>query len=275
MSGTALTGSHVASLKNTARSHWIAKDGLMSLKYNYFKPAYHEGGVNTCDNDNGILYLVEYYWLCKSQNYIGGTDHIQFVHCLNRLADVDGIYNRNPGRTERHQSHDDYVAIVAGSVLFGTDHAMQIISAGMKTGFTFDNQNPGTFNIKRWRQGADIAFYKMATTNAPTMWNFIWFVGKILHNTTQFGALARGKHISEPLLNWLRLKSIELVEKRDGKIIRARKFMFMYKILGYARDFWIWRLKRATNGKGIELVFKRYFLQEGHPNAHLSSGIVY
>lgn len=108
-------------------------------------------------NENGILFLVEYFILLDMLGQLTSEHANIFKQIVNDLEIEDGIYDR--GKLDRYGeqpvrsiSHDNISAISAGSYLFGTEHARQIADYGLKHFFVYDNNgqeylpmNPGNY----------------------------------------------------------------------------------------------------------------------------------
>lgn len=108
-------------------------------------------------NENGILFLVEYFILLDMLDQLTSEHANIFKQIVNDLEVEEGLYDR--GKLDRYGeqpvrsiSHDNISAISAGSYLFGTEHAKQIADYGLKHFFVYDNNgqeylpmNPGNY----------------------------------------------------------------------------------------------------------------------------------
>lgn len=239
------------------RQLYLAQDGLMKLTPENQRPPFPGRRLTTADNDNGILFLA--YCEALLRDPILTKSETNLV--IERLQVLPGLYNRNPGRDERHESHDNYVGIMYLSTRYGLNHSKHILDYGVRNGFTFDNVVPGRFNLRRWRQGKDIAFYKLCNGFMPTPIQTFWLLGSIL-----FNAFQKPEKSSENLMCWLRLKTLDLVKVEDPYLNVALKFL---------KHIWIKALIRKTSSKGLEKLMEIYFRDPNHPCRILSKNVLY
>jgi len=249
---------------------FVAPDGLMNLNSGKFHESYEEVGVETCDNMNGILYLAEFHLLLKTHRLIDIEDAFRANDAIEMIQEKPGYFHRNPGRVQEKEAHDNYNGITALSILHNLDYPKEIVQAGLKNGFTFDNANPGRFSLEHWRQGIDVTHYKLAAGYVPSPDEILWFVG----GTAACTFYDPVEKSSEWLLNWVRLKSLDLLlEKKARTFDRSTRNIF--EVIGAAREFWKWRLNKKTDGRGIEAPFETFFKNPKHPNRILSKGLKY
>jgi hypothetical protein len=271
-----------SSIKSDALDMWFAQDGTMELAPGADRPPFPRFTKNTAADDNGILFAVYFYFLLNEFKILDHEDCARFAGTIDDLTRRDasgnpmpGLYDRNPGRDDSKEALDDYRAIAAGSALFGLHYARDICEYGEKEGWIFQNIDPEKYDIKFWRQGFEVCFYKFCDGRIPAIWEFAWFCLGILFNAFQGLKDDQGVerlNTSEHLLNWITLKTIDLMPKN-------KKVMWMYGLIALCKWVWIWRLKAKTQGEGISRIFKIYFgtLGDGQipPNQALSEGLVY
>jgi len=267
-------------LKEEYSNNWVAEDGLSLLDYRGDRPPFPGFTRKTAANDNGILGKCYFIWLLKHHDLLTNEDKYEFYNSifdLQRIKNgkpIKGLYNRNPGRDDNPEALDNYAAICSGSVLIDSDFKLDIVFYGLENGFNFNNVSLNKYNIKRWKQGSDVAFYKMCVNYAPTIWEYIWLVGGIIFNSFQHKNIKQGKMTSEALLTWIRLKAIELTEEKNKM---KKQYKWMYSIVRTFRYFWVWMLKKSTDGKGIETVITVYFggRNPENPMIKLAQGVIY
>jgi hypothetical protein len=248
---------------------YIAPDGLMNLTVNNNRAPYLSGLPDTSNNDNGILFISEFYWLChlNTQLLPDYVPNFMLSVLLLEVTGYSGLYNRNPGRSQDTEAFDDYVGIVASSVLFNNKYPADICNYGKSNGWMFDNTNPTKPHIDCWRQGSEIAYYQICNKEIPELWNFAWLI--ISTFISSFNIM---KDLSSPLLNWLKFRSIKMLV--DEKRLAINFPLWMICLLYIVGGFWLWKLKAVTKGKGMESIFAGYFTDPNHPNVLLSKGIV-
>lgn len=241
---------------------WFAPDGLMKLgDFTDEREPFPGQSKRTVSNDNGILWRTYTITLLWTLGHDIKSDERPASILLGSLCIRPGLFCRNPGRTDRQEALDNYCAIVCLCVLHGFKQELtDIYEWGLKHGWTFNNTDPDEFNIKRWRQPSEVAFYKLAGGMWPHPLEFAWFIGSII-----FNAFQKEDTTSEHLTMWLRLKYIN------------PKFMPSFYSIAYelVKLLWIWRLNVKTNGLGIERIFDLMFENKDHPCVQLSKGVKY
>lgn len=249
-------------IKDYATVHYFAPDGLMALDADGFRPPYPGGSVSTVTCDNGILFAVQFYLLCKAKGLFDVTDMRAFNRAALLLENpgATGYFNRNPGRNADTEAPDNYSALVTGGLLSGYDVATRICAAGDRNGYIFDNTAPDALTINEWRQGADIACYQFGASRRPQLWNVAWLCASIVANAAQ----DIDTKASEWLCEWVRLKGLDLSYVETT--LRAQ--------INNAKNAWLDQLKIKTNGRGIQVLFEKYF-PPGHPNVLMAQGVFY
>lgn len=257
------------SLKREYLSHWISEDGLGLLSYHGDRAPCEGFHRRTAGNDNGILFITYFYYICYTRDIVDTEDSTRFLRAVKDLQVEPGLYNRNPGRDDGPDALDNYVAIAAGSALFGLPFAADLVDYGVRHGWTYDNTRPGVFSLRRWRQASDVAHYKISAFYPPAIWEWIWLVGGIIHNSFQ-----KEGTTSEHLMTWLRLKSIDIIHNRKGK---GCHWEWMFNGVSLAGKFWQWRLKKKTKGLGIFRIIDLYFGGRNPPNpmVELAKGMLF
>lgn len=268
-----LSNQEAATQRDLAETYWLAQDGLMLLNPNEDREPFPGQEKRTAGNDNGILFTTELYWLFEENGVLSLADSLAFEKTVRALQvnGYTGVYNRNPGRTDRGEAHDNYVAIVSGSVLFNLPFPQEIVRFGETRGFFYNNLNPEDTGINKaafWRPGNEIAFYKMCAGIQPSGGDYIW-----LWLATFTSGFASADNSSGHLLDWLRIKALDRADEKYKNV----PWHWMYTAMIPAKEFWKWRLLKKTNGKGMEHFFDVYFGGRKPPNpmVKLSEGITY
>lgn len=261
-------------LKELWAQFYLAEDGLGLLFIKNTRGPFPGHTLGTADNDNGIIFAALGYWLGHIHEVSYQADKVRFQQTMKRLRlpSYTGYFLRNPGRVNRHESHDNYAAIVSLSVLFETGHAAEIAQEGMRNGFIFNTVNPGEFRVRSWRQGSEVSFYKICGSTEdepmiPTMWEFGWMIGAIITNA--FQGKNRG---SEHQNAWLRIRALNKKFKESD----LGSWGWMDSIFSLARWFWNWKLKRKTavgGMHGIGRIMASYFHDDEHPLPELGDDI--
>jgi hypothetical protein len=256
---------------------FFAEDGLMKLERGPDREPYAPSFPPTCDNDNGVLFLAEWLYLAMPTQDPETRGHWWNVFretCRTlsiregSLIVQRGIYYRNPGRSRDLEAFDNYVGIVAGHILFGElDAAINICDFGDKNGYFFDTRAPGSMaDLASWRQGAEIAFYQLCALRRPQLWNFVWLCLGVFF--TAFMDVERNSN--EWWTCWLRLRALDLLEGNTRTLLPR-----WHNLLSLAKDFWLWQLKRKTQGRGMERLAEIYFHNPHHPIRTASRGVFY
>lgn len=244
---------------------YISEDGLVALNPNEkdHEP-YGENLPRTVGNDNGILFRAYLEWLLASQGVHRFCTWIKPLPFTLELlsAGRPGLYHRNPGRKQTPEALDNYVGIVSLCALHGfLSPIYEILQHGEENAWVYDNVNPENPDLSRWRQGSDVAFYKLCAGRVPAPWELLWLWGGIIQNSFQ-DPLYR---TSETLMSWLRIASIDA----SFRTKTFKPYVWARHITLLVSKFWEWRIRRKTGGKGITRVFQEYF-REPHPIGFLS-----
>ena len=192
-------------IKLDAEKRFIsAKDGLLCLY-----PSDEYRGV---DNQNGILFLTYWYFLLEDHGILHPAEKDLWIRAVEKLRVVPGLFARSP-EDRSNSSHDNDKAIAAGSILCDSPNfAEELVTYGLKTGYSYDIENPGKVNYRWWRWGGDVAFFKLATkTMNPSPWELLWLYGALV-----WGAfLNKRGDTTGHLLDWLLLKAIRKLPPRQ------------------------------------------------------------
>ena len=186
-------------LKREFVSRYICEDGL-GLG-NGEKPRLMSDGSTAVGNDNGILFAVLGYFTFAP--LLDGADAHRFMAAVKGLEVKPGLYKRRPDAGTRHEAHDNYDAIAAGSVLFRQPFARDICDYGESNGWAFNNVVPDSWRWQSLRQGGSIAFYKICAGRIPYPLEMLWLCAGYLL------ALARGWS-SQWNLAWLKHEAIPM-----------------------------------------------------------------
>lgn len=98
---------------------------------------------------NGQLFTAEYYALLDYLNIVEKDDTDRFQRMMDLCEVIPGVYRRNIGDAA-DQSIDNYVGLVAGSLLADTGHRFIIRDYGRKNRWCFNVTDPTQWNLKNW-----------------------------------------------------------------------------------------------------------------------------
>ncbi len=252
---------------------WMSEDGLGLLRKGADREPYDPEWtkLRTAGNDNGIQESVVFYLLVHKfgghQNQRILSRHRILFHSSVELLQArhhKGLYNRNPGRWKDREALDNYCAIATGSALFRLEFAGEMIDYGSRNGFIYDNVNPGSSDdLTRWRQGADVAHYRIADELKPSLWELAWLCGGILFNAFQRVTDRKGRlrlKTSDHIMTWMRLSTVQIIfdrAKQTGNIKGPSPWMFA--LIGLCGLFWYWILLRKTKGAGMQAILSVYY----------------
>lgn len=220
-------------------------------------------------NENGILFLCEYYFLKYELNQLTQADVETFRQIVENLRTYRsdginrylGLYDRGSGESLiiskdklRTISHDNISAIVAFSDLFGLPYAKAVFEHGKANFWRFDNVYPEAPRWSRIMHPRDIIFWSRLggrPIGKAIAWLFMWFfylalMVSILNKKGSDGTI----HTSGPLLVFVRLFPL-----RRKSII--------------ARGFW-WLCCKLRDYK---FTFDYYYKDPEHPNRKLAAEV--
>lgn len=229
---------------------YIADSGLGRLDPYPKDSKIAPNGVETCNNDNGILCLT--FMLVKALEAGAFIAPELFkaratIKSLETITGEPGLYNRQPRLITVFERHDNYVAIcVLCAILGDTETPKAMIRHWWFNKFCFNNVHPGRFNWEQFRQPGEVALYYIAAKKRPPFLFSLWlFVGIIINaNKKELDA-------AQARLVWLRLYLI------DKAGIKGFIQKFLYK---QVKTYWFKRtLKKYSR---ISALFS---FGEGHP----------
>lgn len=239
----------IEAIKEDAYKRWISEDGLMRLDPAPLddSPCYSGklSDPRTVHNENGILFLAYWIALLSAAGGMTSQDADAVEAAVDRLqvGTNKGLYARAMHRFDRTQSHDNYVGIVALSVLCGTDHADLVVAYGERNGWCFNVVKPGEPHLGQTRQPGEVAFYKLAIGQTPAIWEFVHLVLGMCLN-------AFGKDVSTLRLTWLRFHTLA-----TAFMNRAKRVPLLYQgplILAWA----FWALMLLIRNRGVFTQFR-------------------
>ena len=234
-------------------------------------------------NENGILFLAEYYLMKHLKGTLTTKDISRFSNIVKRLEAYDkneeqikGLYDRGAEEsliarkegtqdTLRLVSHDNLTAIAAFSFLFDLPHGKEILSYGLNNFFRWDNAYPekprtiyrnskGRLSTSLQIHPRDLAYWSLCG-NGGKLWLFffpIFFFSQVVSCIPDISKETSGK-----VLMFLRMEG----GSKKSKLIRFTKWV-CYGIL---------RHKYGKNWLGKTM--KIYFHQKDHPNAVISKDL--
>lgn len=188
--------------------------------------------------ENGILFGVYFYYLIEDR--LDHDDETRFIEALISCEVDYGLYDRHQTKDDLN-SHDNYIGIVAGAILFSLPTVIrEIVRHGEKNYWFYDNT--GEDNPKAWRRGSDIAYYQLADKKTPSIFNMAWLGIDTVISSFQ----GIEEHSSEKLLVWVRSLSI--------RKLKVKGIGGTY--LSLLDWFFFWKLERQG---GVKKLFATYF----------------
>ena len=233
----------------------------MNLYANEHHLPYGDAEQDTCSNDNGHFFLTLYVYLLGCHGCCSDDTAGEYARVTTSLEspigdNSKGLYHRNPHRSDRLNSIDNYVALVAGSSLLGWSYIpFTIYNYGREHHWTYNNVNPGSWTWSAWRQPSERLFYALCAGvedwQIPKYWMW-WLHGAAVVMSFQ-DPLYR---TSEFMMQWLRWRAL----------------LALYP--GSLHDMSNPAVKRLVAAGGIGKVMERYFQDPQHPCVRLSKGLV-
>lgn len=245
---------------------YVSEDGLGLLKKGEDHDPHPPSKLRTAGNDNGILFLAYALTLCDHHHLLDDLDRAHVDFALSQIEKEPGLFERHPNAPlkDRVEGLDNYVGVVATSYLFQLKYHGNVLSYGQNHGFNYNDKYPGKWTLRTQRQPSDACFYKFASGVTPTPLEFLWLIGGII-----LQSFFNVSHTSEHLMTWLRIRTIEHSFKYN---LFNDTMKNLFKI---ASSFYKRRLKKATNGLGIEMLINVYFQEKEHPLHTLAKGVVF
>lgn len=226
------------------------------LNYDHGLELYEGNTSSHRGNENGVLFLAEYFILKQlSGQNLDENDKQIFVSIVNGLEVEKGLYDRGNSDKLRESpkraiSHDNISSIASMSKMFGTSHASEIASYGLKHFGIYNNNqkgfslpmNPSNYSI--WLALANKSALLQIIFLSFFLINFIISMSKEKQNTSS--------------------KLLYLVELFPLKEIQP--YGILYR-------FYLARLKKQYSDKYLKEIFSIYFLDENHPNNVLARSL--
>jgi hypothetical protein len=253
-----------------AYASYVCEDGGMGIVEGLEIAAFPPFIRRTAPIDNATLFRAELEILRSKVGVITQTNPKATREAVTRyIRDLEvpsakdgGLYYRNPGRVG-NASFDEYLGVTALSVCIDEPAiARQICARGDKTGYLFNAEDPENPELKDWRQGIDVAAYKIAAGYAPTPYEFLW-----LTLGTFWAFFDPVGETSNALLNWVRLETIVMKLSRDDLNGVLKAYAVMSQIL-----LAFWRLEAKLRRGGLVKIMQTYF-GSTHPLPRLAEAL--
>lgn len=227
----------------------------------------YEGIVSgELDNENGILFLAEYYFLKHMLGKLTQADIDTFRTICESLRTYgsddrryEGLFDRSAGDSLdmdpegiNEVSHDNLTAILAFSNMFGLGFDKEIYRHGVKNFWRFDNRYPEKPRWARFMHPRDIILWSRiggSFLGRTLSWFFMWFPYLDALYTCGKKGSPDELATSGKLLTFVRLYAMSnrsWVAKQVWKICQRR-------------------VKKAFDGKGMEFAFEYYFKDPKQP----------
>lgn len=251
---------------------YLAEDGGMGLRMvaaaddagpDGDRPPFPGQTLRTIADDNPTYFRAIWELVIRRAGFKRDGIEIKVSDYLHSLRSTQlGLFHRNPGRVERHNSFDEYSGIAMLAILFKLPQfADEICQRGEATGYIFNNVDPKDADARYWRQGIDVFQYKMASSRyCPTPYEFAWFI-----LGTLWGLIRTPRtETSDVILVWSRVETLALLETQDMIKTKKTYMLGVYVMLGLTAL--ITRLKWG----GIKKILATYFGAD-HPIARISA----
>lgn len=235
---------------------WVAENGLGKLASDHTYEQHYDGlNLRSPANENGILFLAYFLILAKAagMNNEFRSKRLVVGQTIERLirAPYRGLFDRIPIGDKKElrtpERHDNYVAIVTLSMLYGFSFHKEIVSYGNEHGYNFNNITPEDWDVKSQRQGGEIAFYQICAGYVPEVLNFIWMIGGIF-------ASMFDKDPGRSNLAWLRLYALDKADIQNAWV--KIPLIIVTEI---------WKAAKWINSRNLVWSMEGYFSGK-HPN---------
>lgn len=232
----------------------------------------NEGPHPSRDNENGVLFYLQYILLKEAQGQDVKEDVAKFKEIVENIrsyaADgtrIKGLYDRGAGESLRPNkediriiSHDNLTALSAFDARYGDGtEANNIALHGLKNFNLYDNAYPDHPRITTIQWPTDWAFWALCSSNR---WHYMpliaaWYPLFVVRSIiSMFGETT---DTSGRLLNFVRLAS-----HRD----KSLPMRLMWKLYIYTQ-------KQKYGDNWLHEIMKIYFHNLNHPNRSLSDNV--
>ena len=182
--------------------------------------------------ETGTAYLI-----MKMLKQDQPEDKARFERAMEKLARTALPYKK-PGSRDP-LSHDDLIALVAGSVALNSYWHHMVYNWGVAHGWDFTTD---AIQFENFAKPWYIAFYQLAVGVKPSAFDHLLLCGSIV-----FDAFFNMDSASDKRLTWLMLKTLA---PKDGW-------------LKVSEDIWRWRIKKTYGS--VARIFVKYKNSESHP----------
>lgn len=253
------------------------------------EPGFKEGHR---DNENGILFLVEYFFLKYELGSMTAADIAIFETIVKRLrtykpdgqSRYSGLFDRGEGESLtipkdklRTISHDNISAIVSFSAMYGLEWHKHVYEHGKTNLWRFDNVYPESPRWERLWLPRDVIYYSRlggGWLGKSIAWMFMWYF-----YLTQVISCAR-KYKVRPIWYerlWDKIRGRDPGEIRkdfstSGPLLVFMRLFPLRRRSAIARLVWkiCTGLIKFNRKAGWDWVFDYYFKHPEHPNKILA-----
>jgi hypothetical protein len=238
------------------RCFYVAKTGLGRLKDYKTDTAIAPNGVESVNNENGILYrMLAVIQVVRAGAELSLGDRTILalaLRTLRRFPNDPAITNRQPHGDvvpRRSEAHDNALGLLLAEwYLEINETAPALIRHWWRNWFCIDNINPGRFSWAQFRQPGEVALYYIAAgRRAPFLFTIWMLIGMLLNTRDEVNKEA----------SRLTFMRHFLIEKKGIKGFVQR---WLY---GKVKSYWFSRLVEKFGGNGISPMMKEY--GDGHP----------
>jgi hypothetical protein len=239
------------------RTLYVAKTGLGRLPDFEKDTSTAPNGVESCFNDNGILYrTLAVIQAIRAGAVLSPQDKELLASAVISLRcdpSKAGLYNRQPHgdvKPSVGEQHDNFIGVLlADWYTGGNKEAQGMISHFWRNWGCFNNIDPKKFDWKYFRQFGEVAVYYMAAKRRAPFLFTLWFLGGVIINARKIYP-----HGEASRLTFMRLFLI------DNVGVKGFFQRFLYKKV---RNFWFKKLAEKFGGNGITPIMLEY--GDGHP----------
>ncbi len=252
----------------------------------------------TRSNENGILFLCEYYflkYLARKLTYADITIFSQICQTLTTVGPdgmkIPGLFDRGAKESQWEDrskiktiSHDNLSAISAFSYKFGLPYHNLIYKHGVKNFWRFDNIQPENPRWSRIMIPRDIIYWSRlggGTIGKTISWFFMWYFYATCLVSCRSKTMLRPQLIDR-IMKFLKTWNVKDLKATVELPDTSGKLLVFMRLFPLARKSWVakkvWnmckkRVEKNFDG-GYHWIFNYYFKDPEQPIRVLSNEII-
>ena len=206
-------------------------------------------------DNNGVLYTCTSFVILALLNDVKPSDSIRYNALLDAIEVEPGLIMRGPKKLQ-HQSHDDYIGVVAAGFL-DPMRAMNVWQYGMSNSWIY--RLPWIdFHIKQWfaRMPGVVQTFKMSARQPLSLFDQLYFALDLYSTSWKKADATSGR-----ILDWLKIFTYEQQDRR-------------YRIIDKAIALWKKDIRRKYPNRLMGEIFEIYFRDKNHPFSVYTKGII-